>query len=103
LQLKADAAGDCPVIHRAIDVGDPTFRAVKDILIAGTETDTTTTTATAPAPVAPAHLHGPTRIFVINDKDSPDSNVEQRHAVNDDSANSDLIALAIITEIGVPT
>jgi hypothetical protein len=46
--------------RRAIDVGDPTYRTVKGILAAGTETDA----APAPAPTtAPAHLHGPQRLF----------------------------------------
>jgi hypothetical protein len=46
--------------RRAIDVGDPTYRTVKGILAAGTETDHVTRPA---APTAPAHLHGPERLF----------------------------------------
>jgi transposase len=46
---------------RAIEVGDPTYRTVKGILAAGTETDP------APEPTgdagAAAHLHGPSRLF----------------------------------------
>ena len=46
--------------RRAIQVGDPTYRTIKGILTAGTEHDD------APEPVAthaPAHLHGPARLF----------------------------------------
>jgi transposase len=46
--------------RRAIDVGDPTYRTVKGILAAGTDTDQPSTPA---AVTAPAHLHGPTRLF----------------------------------------
>ena len=46
--------------RRAIDVGDPTYRTVKGILAAGTETDDRPAAA---APTAPAHLHGPLRLF----------------------------------------
>jgi hypothetical protein len=49
--------------RRAIDVGDPTYKTVKGILAAGTETTTTDQPA---APAAPAHLHGPTRLFAID-------------------------------------
>jgi transposase len=45
---------------RAISVGDPTYRTVKGILAAGTETDDDTSPA---APSAPAHLHGPRSLF----------------------------------------
>jgi hypothetical protein len=46
---------------RAIEVGDPTYRTVKGILAAGTETD-------PPPPStgdggAAAHLHGPSQLF----------------------------------------
>lgn len=51
--------------RRAIEVGDPTYRTVKGILAAGTETDTTT--EPRPPPAAPAHLHGPRRLFAVND------------------------------------
>jgi transposase len=45
---------------RAVTVGDPTYRTIKGILAAGTETD-----GDAPAAVraAPAHLHGPVSLF----------------------------------------
>ncbi len=45
---------------RAIVVGDPTYRTIKGILAAGTETDAD---QPAGAPDAPAHLHGPFRLF----------------------------------------
>lgn len=53
---------------RAIRVGDPTYKTVKGILVAGTEHDddgngpggTSSTAVTAPA-----HLHGPARLFAI--------------------------------------
>jgi hypothetical protein len=49
--------------RRAIDVGDPTYRTVKGILVAGTET----TDDDGPgASAAPAHLHGPARLFAID-------------------------------------
>ena len=53
--------------RRAIEVGDPTYRTVKGILAAGTETDTT---VAAPAVVTPAHLHGPQRLFAIDNNDA---------------------------------
>ena len=49
--------------RRAIDVGDPTYRTVKGILTAGTET---TSTEQPEPPSAPAHLHGPARLFAID-------------------------------------
>ncbi|HET6920719.1 MAG TPA: IS21 family transposase [Jiangellaceae bacterium] len=45
---------------RAIAVGDPGYRTVKGILAAGTECDGV---VVALAPSAPAHLHGPARLF----------------------------------------
>jgi transposase len=45
---------------RALAVGDPSYRTVKGILVAGTETETA---AEDPVPTAPAHLHGPQRLF----------------------------------------
>ncbi len=53
--------------RRAIEVGDPTYRTVKGILAAGTDTDTT---SNPEPPVAPAHLHGARRLF---DPDHPTS------------------------------
>jgi transposase len=55
---------------RAIEVGDPTYRTIKGILAAGTETDTDADADTK-APSAPAHLHGPQRLF------DPDTEVRQ--------------------------
>jgi hypothetical protein len=48
--------------RRALDVGDPTYRTVKGILIAGTEHDHDEPRPHAPVAV-PAHLHGPARLF----------------------------------------
>lgn len=45
---------------RAIAVGDPTYRTIKGILAAGTETDADQPAGT---PDAPAHLHGPIGLF----------------------------------------
>jgi hypothetical protein len=46
--------------RRAIEIGDPEYRTVKGILVAGTENEG------EPEPVAPdvpAHLHGPLSLF----------------------------------------
>lgn len=56
--VRLDAA-----CRRAIEVGDPTYRTIKGILAAGTET---TVTEKPNAPNAPAHLHGPGRLFAID-------------------------------------
>lgn len=48
--------------RKAIDAGDPSYKTVKGILAAGTEHDGTP--AQAP-PSAPAHLHGPDRLFDV--------------------------------------
>jgi len=45
---------------RALAVGDPSYRTVKGILAAGTEHDGIPTIVVASAP---AHLHGPSRLF----------------------------------------
>ncbi|HEV2369807.1 MAG TPA: IS21 family transposase [Acidimicrobiales bacterium] len=48
---------------RALAVGDPAYRTIKGILAAGTEADT----SSAPKALdAPAHLHGPERLFSID-------------------------------------
>lgn len=52
--------------RHAIVVGDPTYRTVKGILAAGTETTDTPTGSSATT--TPAHLHGPARLFAINDE-----------------------------------
>jgi hypothetical protein len=69
--------------RRAIDVGDPTYRTVKGILTAGTETDTTD----QPTPPAetPAHLHGPQRLFAIDNNNSHND----EHDDDDDGKNQD--------------
>jgi transposase len=48
---------------RAIAVGDPTYRTVKGILAAGTEHHGSAPAQAAPS--APAHLHGPARLFDV--------------------------------------
>ena len=89
--------------RRAIDVGDPTYRTVKGILAAGTEADTTTTPTAAP--VVPAHLHGPTRLFIIDNDDqlddSDDHDDGQQHDATDDSVNGDLTDLPATAVIEV--
>jgi hypothetical protein len=47
--------------RRAIEVGDPTYRTVKGILVAGTEHEGAPEPAAVPD--APAHLHGPATLF----------------------------------------
>jgi hypothetical protein len=47
--------------RRAITVGDPSYRTVKGILVAGTENDGDTADQSPPS--APAHLHGPDQLF----------------------------------------
>lgn len=47
--------------RRALSVGDPTYRTVKGILVAGSEGDGDERAETPPS--APAHLHGPQRLF----------------------------------------
>lgn len=49
--------------RRAIVVGDPTYKTVKGILVAGAEHDGEERSAAPPS--APAHLHGPARLFDI--------------------------------------
>jgi len=46
---------------RALAVGDPSYKTVKGILVAGTEHDGDD--RPAHVPLAPAHLHGPERLF----------------------------------------
>jgi hypothetical protein len=52
--------------RRAIDVGDPSYRTVKGILVAGTEH---ADRPAAAAPIAPAHLHGQAALFAVIDTD----------------------------------
>ena len=49
--------------RRAITVGDPTFKTVRGILVAGTEQDQLVVVDAPPA--APAHLHGPQALFDV--------------------------------------
>jgi transposase len=60
---KHSAARLDAACRRAIEVGDPTYRTIKGILAAGTET---TVTETPTVPAAPAHLHGPAVLFAID-------------------------------------
>jgi hypothetical protein len=46
--------------QRALEVGDPSYRTVKGILVAGTEHEGE---RVVNAPSAPAHLHGPKGLF----------------------------------------
>jgi hypothetical protein len=46
--------------RRAVEIGDPEYRTVKGILVAGTEDEGD---AEVLAPDAPAHLHGPLSLF----------------------------------------
>ncbi len=81
--------------RRAIDVGDPTYRTVKGILIAKTETETDTATPAKPTPHVPAHLHGPQRLFVI-DGDNNDDGMNVDDAIDDQQhLDGDVIELAI--------
>lgn len=47
--------------RRALQVGDPSYKTVKGILVAGTENDGDTADQCPPS--APAHLHGPDQLF----------------------------------------
>ena len=57
--------------RRAIQVGDPTYKTVKGILTAGTETDDTDDTdngdRASAATSAPAHLRGPQALFDVEE------------------------------------
>ncbi len=86
--------------RRAIDVGDPTYRTVKGILAAGTETDTTTASPAAPA--VPAHLHGPARLFIIDSNDDLDNDLDaEQHDVTDGGVDGNVIDLPNTTAIEV--
>ncbi len=54
--------------RRALEVGDPSYRTIRGVLVAGTETDGPAEVGTVPA--APAHLHGPDRLFAIPEEAS---------------------------------
>jgi transposase len=62
--------------RRAIMVGDPGYRTVKGILVAGTERDGDTRSQAAPA--TPAHLHGPATLF---------DGLDNRHDDNDNDSD----------------
>ena len=49
----------------AITVGDPSYKTVKGILAAGTESDGAA--VEAPVPTAAAHLHGPQQLFAVEE------------------------------------
>lgn len=51
--------------RRALEAGDPSYKTVKGILAAGVE-DQEAPPAQRP-PAAPAHLHGPQRLFAVED------------------------------------
>ncbi len=51
--------------ERALVAGDPSYKTVKGILAAGIELDEEHETQSPPA--APAHLHGPERLFDIGE------------------------------------
>jgi hypothetical protein len=53
--------------RRAIDVGDPGYRTIKGILVAGTENESENK---ASVPEAPAHLHGQKSLFSHLDNES---------------------------------
>lgn len=50
--------------RKALEAGDPSYKTVKGILVAGVE-DEEPEAQTPPA--APAHLHGPDRLFAVGD------------------------------------
>jgi hypothetical protein len=58
---------------RALAVGDPSYRTIKGILAAGTETEAE---PDATSPAAPAHLHGPQRLFDLDADTSSDTREE---------------------------
>lgn len=60
---KYDADRLDAACRRAIAVGDPSYKTVKGILLAGTEHDGEEPTDLPPA--AAAHLHGPVRLFEV--------------------------------------
>lgn len=60
---KYDAGRLDAACAKALAAGDPSYKTVKGILAAGTEDEADE--ATQRAPEAPAHLHGPERLFDI--------------------------------------
>ena len=59
---------------RALEVGDPSYRTIKGILAAGTET---VVDPTPVAPTAPAHLHGQARLFHLDDDHDSSNDTDQ--------------------------
>jgi transposase len=53
--------------RKALSAGDPTYRTVKGILVAGTEAEGCEDEAKETPPQAPAHLHGPEGLFVVGE------------------------------------
>jgi hypothetical protein len=62
---KYDASRLDAACKKALLAGDPSYKTVKGILVAGVELDDEHE-AQAP-PAAPAHLHGPARLFDIEE------------------------------------
>jgi transposase len=60
---------------RAVAVGDPSYRTVKGILAAGTETHPAQPTSVSGDGGAAAFLHGPERLFAVPGSNIPGSNV----------------------------
>ena len=58
---------------RAVTVGDPTYRTIRGILAANTETVNQDPVTTAPH--APAHLHGPQQLFNPGDENTDDGDI----------------------------
>ena len=54
--------------HKALSAGDPSYRTVKGILVAGTEEEGSEDAPAKTPPQAPAHLHGPQRLFMAGEE-----------------------------------
>lgn len=54
--------------HKSLSATDPTYRTVKGILAAGTEDEVADPEPAPAVAQAPAHLHGPARLFVVGDE-----------------------------------
>jgi transposase len=69
--------------HKALQVGDPTYKTVKGILAAGTETDPPPPTTGDAG--AGAFLHGPARLFAVpgtDDHNNHDGQADERQAAS---------------------
>jgi len=51
------------IAKRALDAGDPSYRTIRGILVAGLEDEKDEEPQSPPS--APAHLHGPERLFDV--------------------------------------